>query len=154
MNKIIAYTDGSASTKGEKLGGYGVYIIDGDKEYLYRKGFSNTKTGRMELTAMITCLRMIQNKERTVQIHSDSEYVVLCINDNRLKKWKRLDWVGVKNVDLLKQFYEEYVKFKYPPKLYHVKGHTGKDDEHSLGNAIVDELAAYKTQENYQRDLE
>jgi len=154
VSKIIAYTDGSASTKGEKLGGFGVYIIDGEKEFFYSKGFSNTKTGRMELKAMITCLQKIEDKERQVEIHSDSEYVVLCINDRRLWKWKRLNWVGLKNVDLLLQYLEEYNKFKYHPKLFHVKGHTKNEDCHSYGNAVVDQLANYKIQTSYERDLE
>ena len=152
-NKIVAYTDGSASVKGERLGGFGTYIIDGQKEYFYRKGYSNTKTGRMELTAMITCLRKIEDKSRRVEIHSDSEYVILCINDRRLWKWQRLSWVGVKNVDLLKQFLEEYLKFTHPPKLFHIKGHTELDDLNSLGNQICDELANYKTQTSYEIDL-
>ena len=153
MNKIIAYTDGSATTKNEKLGGFGVYIIDGQKEYFYRQGFSNTKTGRMELKAMIHCLQSIKDKTRRIEIHSDSEYVVKCITERRLWKWKRNLWVGIKNIELIIQYYEEYIKFFIPPKVQHIKGHTGFEDSDSLGNQIVDELANYKTQTSYERDI-
>lgn len=154
MNSIIAYTDGSACVKGEKLGGFGVYIIDGQKEFFYRKGFLNTKTGRMELRAMIFCLQQIQDKSKRVEIRSDSEYTVKCVSDGRLWRWKQTNWAGLKNVDLLKQYIEEIDKFRIRPKIIHIKGHTEKDDIHSLGNQICDELASYKTQLSYERDLE
>lgn len=154
MAKILAYPDGSASTKGGKLGGYGLYIDDGENSYCYRQGFSNTKTGRMELKAMITCLQKVTNKLANLEIRQDSEYVVKCITERRLWSWKRVGWIGIKNVDLIVQFYEEYTKFKYPPKVSHIKGHTNLDDIHSLGNAIADKLADLHTQTSYERDLE
>lgn len=153
-NQVRAYTDGSACVKGDKLGGFGVYIIDNDKEYFYRAGYKNTKTGRMELRAMITCLQQIEDKTSNVHIHSDSEYVVLCVSNRRLWMWQRKIWVGLKNVDLLKIYLEEYNKFVVPPKIFHVKGHTKKGDIHSLGNAIADALADYKSQKSFIMDLD
>ena len=152
-DKIVAYTDGSACVKGEKLGGFGVYIIDGEKEYCYKQGFKNTKTGRAELHGLICCLQKITVKEAIIDIYCDSEYVVKTISEKRLWKWKRIGWVGVKNVDLLIILLEEYTKFRIPPKLHHIKGHTKNEDIHSLGNAIVDQLASYKNQTSYKTDI-
>ena len=153
INKIVAYTDGSASWRDPKLGGYGVYIIDGDQEFCFHEGFKNTKVGRVELRGIITCLQKITDKDREIEIYCDSEYVTKCITNRRLWKWKRKCWVGIKNTDLVIQFYEEYSKFKIPPKVIHVKGHTKNDDIHSLGNAIADHLANYRQFEEYKQDL-
>jgi len=152
--KIVAYTDGSACVTGEKLGGFGVYIIDGEKEYFYKQGLKNTKTGRAELQGLICCLQNIKNKESSIDIYCDSEYVVKTISEKRLWKWKRIGWAGVKNIDLLIILLEEYTKFKIPPKLNHIKGHTKNTDIHSIGNAIADLLADYKSQTSYKTDVE
>ena len=154
MSKILAYTDGSASTKNLKLGGYGVFIDCNENTYCYRQGFSNTKTGRMEIMAVITCLQKVTDKLSILEIRSDSEYAVKCITEKRLWKWKKYDWFGIKNRELIIQFYEEYIKFKFPPKMEHIKGHTNFDDIHSLGNAVADKLADLHTQISYERDLE
>jgi ribonuclease HI len=163
-DEIIAYTDGSAVLKGKctcekedcpkcnQYGGYGVYIIDGEKEYMFKGGYKYTKTGRMELRAVITCLQKIKNKRRHVKIYSDSMYIVNAVNEGWLLKWERDLWQGRKNVDLIKQYLFEYRKFTYPPKLIHVKGHTGKEDENSLGNAVVDRLADYRSHKKYIED--
>ena len=153
-NHITAYTDGSATTKNEKLGGFGVYVIEEDgTEHFYSEGWKNTKTGRMEVKGMIKCLQMITDKEALVHIYCDSEYVVKCVSDRRLWKWKRNLWMGIANPDLIIQYYEEYTKFKIGPKVCHIKGHTKNEDVHSLGNAIVDKLANFKNQTEYKQDL-
>ena len=149
--KIVAYTDGSASVK-SGLGGFGVYIVDGAKEYMFNGGYSNTKTGRMELRAAITCLQKIKDKRAIVEVHPDSMYVVNCVAAGWLRNWKRLGWIGKKNVDLLKIFYDELIKFEICPKYIHVKGHTGLEDEHSLGNAIADRLADLHQFKEYKID--
>ena len=44
---------------------------------------------------------------------------------------------------LMKKDYPELYKLydKYPVFLYHIKAHTNKQDEHSLGNEKADKLA-------------
>jgi len=150
---IVAYTDGSATIHGEKLGGFGVYMID-DKgyEFFYHQGYIGTKTGRMELRAIITALK-VADKSQKLTIYSDSMYCINCVNKKWLWKWRDRFWEGIKNVDLVKEFFEEYQKFYFPPKLIHIKGHTNKDDIHSLGNSIADCLANYKDQKTYLKDI-
>jgi ribonuclease HI len=151
MDKIIAYTDGSANWK-NGLGGLGIYIIDGCNERFFHQGFSNTKTGRMEIKAVIICLHKIKDKTKKVSIYSDSQYTTNCVNKKWLWSWEFGGWNGMANVDLMKQYLEEIRKFKYQPRLIHIKGHTRKDDIHSLGNAIVDSLASYKQFKTYSKD--
>jgi ribonuclease HI len=153
-NKIYAYTDGSACVKGDRLGGHGVYIIDGDREYMFSFGYKNTTTGRQELMGAIDCLRLIKDKNREVEIYCDSEYVVKCITERRLWKWKRNLWMGIKNIELVIRFYEEYIKFNKPPKFVHIHGHQKNlEDRHVFGNNMADALADYKNQKEYKQDI-
>lgn len=150
--KITAYTDGSACVTYPKLGGFGIYIKTPDKNIKIRKGYCNTKTGRMELMAVITCMRSIQNKNLELIIRSDSQYVCNTVNE-WIDHWRSIGYLGKANVDLLKQLDQEISKFTYRPKLIHIKGHQEPTDEDKLGNNIADFLANYKTQSSYEVDL-
>jgi len=148
---IIAYTDGSAVLKYPFLGGFGVYIKTKTKTYKISKGFFNTKTGRMELTAVIYCLKSIQNKNARITIYSDSMYVVNTCNE-WIENWDRIGFVGKKNIDLLKQLLYELRLFAKKPVLIHIKGHQDVIDKHTEGNNIVDRLADYKRHKRYEQD--
>lgn len=150
--RITAYTDGSACVGYPKLGGFGIYIQTPTKNIKIRKGYCNTKTGRMELMAVITCMRSIQNKNLELIIRSDSQYVCNTVNE-WIDNWRNTGYFNKANVDLLKQLCEEINKFKKRPKLIHIKGHQDPDTEHKLGNNIADQLASYKTQTSYEVDL-
>ena len=158
MNKIIAYTDGSSNWK-NGLGGYGVYmkVFYNDhleQELYFHEGFSNTKTGRMELRAIITCLQKINDKSVQITIYSDSQYAIKCVTERRLWRWERSLWDGIKNVDLLKQYLHEVRQFRTIPKLIHIKGHQENiDNDHIYGNNMADLLADYKQFKEYKEDI-
>lgn len=157
-NEVICYTDGSAvaNTKSKScgLGGYGVYIKTKEEEFYFNGGFSNTKTGRMELRAMIVALQKITDKQSKVTIYSDSEYAVKCISEGRLWRWELLHWNGLKNVDLLKQLLDEIRNFEIRPRAIHIKGHQNDlTNEHIFGNNVADILASYNNQKIFIPDV-
>ena len=156
MEEITMFTDGSACIKPPKLGGCGVYIIHGEKEYFISKGYVNTKTGRMEIYALLYALRSVnKDMEVKVTIYSDSQYVVNSLTKQWVLKWQRNNWEGAKNVDLWEQVLEEIREHpKMKLRLRWIKGHqTNFEDELVVGNNIVDMLADYKNNDNYIKDL-
>jgi ribonuclease HI len=150
MTQITAYTDGSATTFHPFLGGFGIYFPHGNIRI--KKGYASTKTGRMELMAVLYCLRSIKNKQAKVIIYSDSQYVCNSVN-TWIEGWEYKMWEGVKNVDILKQLLVEIRKFSKYPKLIHIKGHQEVVCENTRGNDIVDKLANYKNHSSYEVDL-
>lgn len=162
MKKVIAYTDGSAvgNPKSQScgLGGYGVYMKyytdkENFTEYYFHEGFSNTKVGRMELTAIIVAMQKVTDKSIQLIVYSDSEYAVNCIRKNRLFEWEKFDWRGLANVDLLKKYLYEFRQFKIKPIVHHIKGHQEITGDHTLGNNIADMLADYKQFKEYKEDI-
>lgn len=134
-NAIIVYTDGCALGN-PGPGGYGVVIEGGGK---ISKGFNLTTNNRMELRAVISALKKLQESIKPIVIYSDSKYVIDAINKNWVLKWKNNNWIkpnGDKafNVDLwiifLKYRKKLDVEFRW------VKGHAG----HPL-NEKADQLA-------------
>jgi ribonuclease HI len=154
-NTIYIWTDGSAVIERMENGlayghgGIGIYMKYGEYEKKIKIGYKNTRTGRMEIKAVIMALNSITDKTKNIIVYSDSQYVVKSINIF-MQNWIYNGWIGIKNVDLWKLFLQIYSQFdKTKISFVWTKGHTDKDDWISIGNSIVDELASYKTQEFY-----
>jgi len=140
---VKIYTDGAARGNPEGPGGYGAVLEYIDKKgELHTKelsqGYIKTTNNRMELMAVICALEAL-NRPCTVEVYSDSKYVVDAFNqhwvDSWLKKgWKRGKNEPVKNVDLWKRLL--LAKEKHSVSFHWVKGHDGH-----LQNERCDELA-------------
>ena len=165
MNNIIAYTDGSAVVRGVSKGhgGFGTYFpnLYGSKA-AFSLGFKDTKTGRMEISALYYAITAIKNDfNGTLTVYSDSEYVVKSFTEKRLLKWISAGWKNtsgeVKNQDLWKEIMKE---LKSRPnmelEMIHIRSHQvekTKDpakkkalmqDPNIIGNMMADQLADYK----------
>lgn len=122
MNVITIYTDGS-SRGNPGPGGYGVILKSGTHYKELAKGFRHTTNNRMELLAVIDALKALKNKEKPVEIFSDSQYVVRAINEGWLNNWIKTNFKGgKKNADLWRDFYKISKEFKL--KMIWVKGHA------------------------------
>ena len=140
---VKIYTDGAARGNPDGPGGYGSILVYVDtKGGLHVKelsqGYVRTTNNRMELMAVIAGLEAL-NRPCTVEVYSDSQYVVNAFNqhwvDGWLKKgWKRGKNEPVKNVDLWKRLIA--AKEKHSVTFHWVKGHDGHPQ-----NERCDELA-------------
>ena len=102
-NNVVIYTDGACSGN-PGAGGWGAVLMHGNhvKEI---SGFeANTTNNRMELTAVIRALQMLKSP-CSVELYSDSAYVVNAFLQGWLENWKNNGWIGsdkkqVKNLEL------------------------------------------------------
>lgn len=140
--KIILYSDGS-SRGNPGPGGYGtvLHYTDANGELHVRElsqGYTNTTNNRMELLGVIAGLEALK-RPCTVEVHSDSQYVVNAFNQHWIEGWLKRGWKNakkepVKNVDL----WQRLLRAKEPHTVtFHwVKGHAGHPE-----NERCDELA-------------
>ncbi len=70
---INIYTDGACSGN-PGIGGWGVVILDNNKEILLNGGDQHTTNNKMELTAAIKALEYFEIKKELI-IYTDSKYV-------------------------------------------------------------------------------
>lgn len=143
----VFYTDGSNSNNGRtnSVGGFS-YVEVNEEETEVLGTFSSSDyspTGavtnnRMELLAVISALRACSEKDE-VLIKSDSAYIVNCIKEDWLAKWKRTGVTSTgktpSNMDLWLML-ERGMKRCKSVTLKHVKGH--KDNPY---NNLADQLA-------------
>lgn len=130
MNVTI-YTDGAARGNPGR-GGYGAvlrYTAPSGKEHVLElsRGYERTTNNRMELMAAIAALEVL-TRPCTVELHSDSQYVVNAFNKHWVDGWIKRGWKTaakkpVKNPDLWKRLLKAMephdVTFRW------VKGHVG-----------------------------
>ena len=129
---VDIYTDGAARGNPDGPGGFGTILeyID-TKGVLHTKeisqGYVKTTNNRMELMAVIAGLEAL-NRPCTVNLYSDSQYVVNAFNQHWLESWIKKGWKRaknepVKNVDL----WQRLLTAKEPHQVTFiwVKGHDG-----------------------------
>lgn len=151
---VKIYTDGSARGNPDGPGGYGTVLTYIDsKGMLHKKelseGFKKTTNNRMELMAVIKGLEALQ-KPCSVEVYSDSKYVVDAFNQHWIDNWQKKNWVRgkndpVKNVDLWKRLLEAMKN--HTVSFIWVKGHNG----HEM-NERCDFLATSAADGNHLKD--
>ena len=129
---VKIYTDGAARGNPDGPGGYGSvleYVDPKGKLHVKElsRGYVRTTNNRMELMAVIAGLEVL-NRPCTVEVYSDSQYVVNAFNqhwvDSWIKKgWKRGKNEPVKNIDLWKRVLQ--AKEPHNVSFHWVKGHDG-----------------------------
>ena len=133
---INIYTDGACSGNPGK-GGWGVVILDNNKEIFLNGGDQITTNNKMELTAAIKALEYFETKKNLI-IYTDSKYVKDGI-ESWIINWKKNGWKTstkkiVKNKELWMQLDDLINKHNVNWKW--VKGHSGLEY-----NEKADELA-------------
>lgn len=137
MEEIIIYTDGACSGN-PGPGGWGTILMYKDKRKEISGGKKETTNNVMELTAVIEGLKQLKYK-CSVEIYSDSAYVVNAFNQKWIYGWIKNGWKTsskepVKNQELWKELYQ--LTKQHEVTFIKVKGHA--DNEY---NNRCDELA-------------
>lgn len=134
MDKITVYTDGSALNNGSPDSGCGwaCKLIYRGHELMKSGGNKGKTNNAMEMTAVLQAMRAITDKSISVEVFSDSKYVVETLNENYQIK---------KNMELWQGLMEEKGKFS-DIRFIWVKGHD--KDRH---NIEVDKIAVMEARE-------
>ncbi len=149
-SKVTIFTDGAARGNPDGPGGYGTILQFTDSagvlhEREYSEGFEKTSNNRMELMAAIVGLEAL-NRPCTVDLYSDSQYLINAFEKGWLTNWKRNGWrtagkEPVKNRDL----WERLLAAAGPHDVswHWVKGHDGHPENErcdALATSAADRL--------------
>ncbi len=139
---VTIHTDGAARGN-PGPGGYGAvlhYVDPSGKLHVKElsQGYECTTNNRMELLGVIVALEALK-RPCTIDLYSDSKYVVDAFNQHWVEGWLARGWKNakkepVKNIDLWKRLLE--AKRPHEVKFHWLKGHAGHPE-----NERCDELA-------------
>lgn len=149
---IRLYTDGACSGN-PGPGGWAIIASMPHKCVKYWGCERNTTNNRMELTAVLECLKKVlkmSNKEIKFEVYSDSAYVLNAINNKWIYGWAKSGWVTrqkdhVKNKDLWEQVLtclQAIEDLKVDITFIKVKGHSG-DQFNELCDKLAKEAASH-----------
>ncbi len=148
-SRIVVYTDGGCRGN-PGVGGWGFLMVDRETDQALerRGGEAHTTNNRMEMTAAIEALRCVRDTSHSIEIRSDSRYLVdMCCS--WIKGWKARGWKRssgpVLNLDLVQEL--DRLMQHYSVRWTWVRGHAGDEgNEYAdrLTNDAMDELAKGK----------
>lgn len=137
---VALFTDGSAHNSGDKSGGWAWVALDAYEGIHTASGAAaNTTNNRMELQAAIEGLDALHNTfgPCEVLIYSDSEYMVLGVNENRQRKTNLQEWSAL----------DSAIASHIEVRFEHVYGHQG-----NIYNEMADQLAGKARKESIAND--
>jgi len=148
LKNVVIYTDGACSGN-PGPGGYAAILICDGVEKEISGGETDTTNNRMELRAPIEALKIL-TKPCSVDIYSDSSYVVNCFEQKWIYGWARAGWKKkdgeLKNVDLLKELYA--LCRKHEVAWHKVKGHADNEYNNRCDKLAVECSNKYKEAKN------
>lgn len=110
MAILKIYTDGACSgnQNDENVGGWGAVLEYGKHQKELCGGQINTTNNRMEMTALLVALQAVKKENQTIEIYSDSSYLMDCFRKKWYTKWLQNGWQTsakkpVENRDLWEQ---------------------------------------------------
>jgi ribonuclease HI len=87
---VVIYSDGGAKPNPNGAGGWAALLMYGEHEKAISGGEPSTTNNRMELTAAIKALEVL-NRRSKIEFYTDSQYLRNGITD-WIKKWRKNGW--------------------------------------------------------------
>lgn len=145
MKTVTIYTDGACSGN-PGPGGWGAILEWQGHERELSGGEARTTNNRMELTAVLSALRLLK-EPCMVELYSDSRYVVDAIEKGWLYGWQKKGWVKsdkkpVLNVDLWQQLLPELER--HTVRLHWVRGHAENEKNNRCDKMAVAESKKFQ----------
>ncbi len=144
---VTIYTDGACSGN-PGAGGWGAILIYGEHQKEISGYDPMTTNNQMEMTAVIRALETLKTP-CTVDLYSDSAYVVNAINQNWLENWKSNGWMNsdkkpVKNIELWQKLDE--LMSVHEVVFHKVKGHADNELNNRCDKLATGEIAKNKVE--------
>lgn len=149
------FTDGSCDLK-KNIGGFGVFFPNGEYDSygvkMLEKYHIKITNQRAELYAFLEVFKILNNnlnqKEKNINIYSDSMYSINCLTNWRYN-WEKNNWINSKNEPVLNQdiikdcikLYDNLINNGFIINIYHVNSHTHIKEYKYICNDIVDKIS-------------
>ncbi|MBK8021378.1 MAG: ribonuclease HI [Chloroflexi bacterium] len=134
---VVIYSDGGAKPNPNGPGGWAALLLYGEHEKPLSGGEPSTTNNRMELTAAIKALEVL-NRRCKVEFYTDSQYLRNGIT-NWIKGWKRNGWKTANKQPVLNQ--DLWIRLDELTRQHDVTWHWTRGHAGDRYNEQVDQMA-------------
>ena len=145
MKILKIYTDGACSGNQSEnnIGGWGSVLEYGEHQKELYGGQVNTTNNRMEMMAFIEALNAVKKDNQTIEVFSDSSYLMNCFREKWYEGWLKNNWVNsskkpVENRDLWEKLLSLIEGHNI--SFYRVKGHVNLNSKTTNFNALYEKF--------------
>ncbi|WP_312652114.1 ribonuclease H family protein [Aminipila sp.] len=145
MKILKIYTDGACSGNQSEnnIGGWGSVLEYGEHQKELYGGQVNTTNNRMEMMALIEALNAVKKDNQTIEVFSDSSYLMNCFREKWYEGWLKNNWVNsskkpVENRDLWERLL--FLIEGHNISFYRVKGHVNLNSKTTNFNALYEKF--------------
>ncbi len=145
MKLLKIYTDGACSGNQSEnnIGGWGAILEYGEHQKELYGGEKNTTNNRMEMAALIEALSAIKKENQTIEVFSDSSYLMNCFREKWYEGWLKNNWITsskkpVENRDLWEKLLS--LTKGHNISFYRVKGHVNLNSKNTNFNALYEKF--------------
>lgn len=145
MKTVTIYTDGACSGN-PGPGGWGAVLLYGAHRRELSGGEAGTTNNRMELTAVISALELLK-EPCTVELWSDSKYVIDGLTKGWAKSWKARGWIkSDKKPALNSELWDRLLTLSelHTLNCHWVKGHADNENNNRCDELAVAESRKFR----------
>ena len=129
MTVLRIYSDGGCrgNQSSSNTGGWGCVLEYGNATRELSGNAVNTTNNIMEMTALLEGFRAIRKENQTIEVFSDSSYLMECFRNKWYVRWRSNGWITSKKEPVEnRELWEALLEYldRHSISFYRVKGHV------------------------------
>lgn len=148
MTVLRIYTDGGCAGNQSKtnFGGWGAVLEYGPHQKELHGGAKDTTNNLMEMTALLEAFKAIKKSGQTIEVFSDSSYLMDCFRKKWYVNWQKNGWKTSKKEPVEhREIWEQLISYLdvHNISFYRVKGHVNLNSKSTDFNKLYDKFTEW-----------
>lgn len=148
MTVLRIYTDGGCAGNQSKtnFGGWGAVLEYGQHQKELHGGAKDTTNNLMEMTALLEAFKAIKKSGQTIEVFSDSSYLMDCFRKKWYVNWQKNGWKTSKKEPVEhREIWEQLISYLdvHNISFYRVKGHVNLNSKSTDFNKLYDKFTEW-----------
>ncbi len=159
MTILRIYTDGGCAGNQSRtnFGGWGAVLEYGQHRKELHGGTKNTTNNLMEMTALLEAFKAVKKESQTIEVFSDSSYLMDCFRKKWYLNWQKNGWKTSKKEPVEhKDMWEQLIAYLdiHDISFYRVKGHVNLNSKATDFNRLYDKFTEWNGSSFSYEDFE
>lgn len=159
MTILRIYTDGGCAGNQSKtnFGGWGAVLEYGPHQKELHGGAKDTTNNLMEMTALLEAFKAIKKSGQTIEVFSDSSYLMDCFRKKWYVNWQKNGWKTSKKEPVEhREIWEQLISYLdvHNISFYRVKGHVNLNSKSTDFNKLYDKFIEWNGSSFSYEDFE